>query len=299
MGFDFFSFPFREIGLFLRWLSESGSAGNAAAVFLYGAVCLLPVIWLLFRIFRLRRGFRPADLWLPLISASLFLVLYFMINPGCLPEKMMLMSGTDLCVCLWSEIILCLVMGILRTIRNGSEENLLRYLQAGIIVLGVCLVLFVPAGIYTQLLPEIEELKEMNYDPAASVAASFGLGDPLAPSIGFLWFKYLMDCIPTLAVLPVLRAGYKLTESFCQDKFGAETVAASEHLCGICGLVLPVMAAEPFAMNLFQLVSGGLRSLHYQLQFPVIEIVLVICVFLLAKFFASAKLLKDENGMII
>ena len=59
------------------------------------------------------------------------------------------------------------------------------------------------------------------------------------------------------------------------------------------------MVAEPLVMNLVQLAGSGLRSLAFRLNFPIIEIVLVICLFLLAKFFASARELKEDNQMII
>lgn len=75
MGFELFSFPFYQIGWVLRRLSLSGTAGNAAATALYLVICLLPVIWLFFRSLRLRRRPWPVDLWLPVISARLFLVI--------------------------------------------------------------------------------------------------------------------------------------------------------------------------------------------------------------------------------
>lgn len=299
MDFSIFSFPFRQIGSALRQLSLSSSAGNGAAILLYAVICLLPVIWLAFRVFRLKRGLAPMDLWLPVISAGLFLVIYVMINPGCLPSSLAGMEGSDLCICFWSAIIVWLVLNLLKTIQRGDEKQQLRYLQMGIIALAAWLALTIPAGIFTRLLPQIEALEAGNADPARAVMAGMGYGDPLKPSIIFLWFKYLMDCIPTAALLPVFRAGYVLTGSLGQDKYSAETVAATDTLCRICVKVLPVIVIEPFVMNLLQLAGGGLRSLTFNVHFPVAEMVLVICVLLLAKFFASAKALKDENGMII
>lgn len=299
MGFQLVSVPFYQIGWVLRQLSLSGTAGNAAAVALYLAICLLPVIWLAYLRLRLGRRLQPADLWLPVISAGLFLVLYVMINPGCLPDSMTLMEGSDLCICLWSAIIVWVVMKLLSIIKTGDENRLLSYLQKGIIALAVILILSVPAGIFTQLQPQIDALQAGNTDPQASVSAVWGVGNPLRPSIFFLWFNYLMDRIPILAILPVLRRGYALTKAFGQDKYGLETVAAADTLCRTCLGVVPVMVVEPLVMNLAQLWGSGLRSLHFRLNFPIIEIVLVICVFLLAKFFASARDLKEDNQMII
>ncbi len=299
MGYHLFSFPFRQIGLLLRKLSLTGGAGNAAAVALYIAICLLPVIWLIFRILRLGRKFRPVDLWLPVISAALFPVIYVMINPGCLPSSMAFMEGSELCVCLWSAIIVYGVMAVRAAISVSGEERLLRCLQIGIMVLAAVLVLSVPAGIFTQLQSQIDAVEAGNADPARAAIAGIGLEDPLKPTIIFLWFKYFMDCIPTIVLLPVLRAGYSLTKCFGQDKYGQETIAATDTLCRICLHVLPVMVVEPFIMNLLQLAGGSLRSLAFHISFPAVQIVLVICVLLLGRFFASAKALKDENQMII
>lgn len=299
MAVNIFSFPFRQIGFLLRQLSLSGSVGNAAALILYAGICLLPVIWLGVRILRFNRKFQPLDLWLPAISAGLFFVIYVMINPGCLPTEMAFMEGSDLCVCLWSAIVFYAVMGVLKTVRYSDEVKLLRYLQIGIIVLAVILLLLMPAGIFTQLLPQIDAVKSGNADPARGLIGGAVYEDPLSTTIAFLWLKYLMDCIPMIALLPVLWAGYRLTKCFGQDQYGGDTITAIEQLCGTCLRVLPVMVAEPFIMNMIQLVGSGLRSLTFHISFPAVEIVLVICVFLLAKFFASAKALKDENQMII
>ncbi len=74
------AFPFEQIGLILRRLSLSGTAGNIAAVLIYATFCLTPVFILFLR--RKKRGFFTEDLLLALLSAVLFVVLYYMINPG-------------------------------------------------------------------------------------------------------------------------------------------------------------------------------------------------------------------------
>lgn len=82
------AFPFEQIGWGLRQLSLSGAAGNLAAVVFYLLLSLLPCavycfLWAKKRLCR-------ADWLLIIMSALLFFVNYYMINPG-------------LCIRVWRE----------------------------------------------------------------------------------------------------------------------------------------------------------------------------------------------------
>lgn len=89
-GFSWFfsgiaAFPFEQAGWGLRKLSLSGGAGNAAAVILYGIFSLVPaMVWLFLK--NQRRELR-VDLVLPGLSVLLFIVNYYMVNPGLLPSR--------------------------------------------------------------------------------------------------------------------------------------------------------------------------------------------------------------------
>lgn len=74
------AFPFEQLGEGLRALSLSGGAGNAAAILFYVLLSLIPAgIWL---ILKKKQKAMPIDFTLFLLSVLLFVVLYYMINPG-------------------------------------------------------------------------------------------------------------------------------------------------------------------------------------------------------------------------
>lgn len=112
------AFPFEQIGLGLRALSLSGSLGNAAALALYGMVCLLPACTLL--LIRRRRGLFPEDALLPVLSAALFPVLYWMINPGLLGAFLGSAEGQPFGKAVLGVIVYSVLLGyaVLRTLRR-------------------------------------------------------------------------------------------------------------------------------------------------------------------------------------
>ena len=77
---EYITFPWEQIGLGLRRLSLSGSAGNIAAWILFLAAGALPLFTMAF--LRYRRKSCRADYLLPLLSVSLFAGLWFFINPS-------------------------------------------------------------------------------------------------------------------------------------------------------------------------------------------------------------------------
>ena len=76
------AFPFEQIGAGLRVLSLSGAVGNVVAILLYMLLGLIPAgIW---GFLHWRKKSEPLDFMLLAISALLFVILYYMINPGLL-----------------------------------------------------------------------------------------------------------------------------------------------------------------------------------------------------------------------
>ena len=76
------AFPFEQIGAGLRVLSLSGAVGNVVAIILYMLLGLIPAgIW---GFLHWRKKSESLDFMLLVISALLFVTLYYMINPGLL-----------------------------------------------------------------------------------------------------------------------------------------------------------------------------------------------------------------------
>ena len=111
------AFPMAPIGMGLRKLSLSGSAGNIAAIVIYILLSLLPLGYLLFC--SRRRALTASDGLLAVLSVLLFAVLYVMINPGLIGEllgtHMLMETGKAMLGgMVWSVVVGYLVLQILR-----------------------------------------------------------------------------------------------------------------------------------------------------------------------------------------
>lgn len=80
METTFMTFPLEQIGWGLRQLSLSGAMGNIIAIIIYFLIGFIPcgVYWYL----RKNGKLYKIDAMLPLLSVLLWIVLYYMINPG-------------------------------------------------------------------------------------------------------------------------------------------------------------------------------------------------------------------------
>ena len=77
---SYVTFPWEPLGQALRRLSLSGAAGNIAAWAVFAVLGCLPLAVLLFLFCRHR--LQKADILLALLSAALFIGLWFFINPA-------------------------------------------------------------------------------------------------------------------------------------------------------------------------------------------------------------------------
>ena len=134
------AFPFEQLGIVLRALSLSGTIGNIVAVILYVLISLIPVTVLL--LLKKKQKSEKIDNILFLLSASLFLVLFYMINPGLfeagIPETGKWALGSTF----YSLLLGYLLIRSLLHYKNAG----IKQLQKGIyLLLGVLNVVFVYA----------------------------------------------------------------------------------------------------------------------------------------------------------
>jgi len=132
------AFPFEQVGWGLRLLSLSGWAGNAAAVVLYSLISLIPLlVWL---VLKRKRRHLPVDFVLPGLSLLLFVVNYYMINPG-LPGPWISGSGKWLLGCTFYSVLFAyLVIRLLAVYREVDAEKMQRGLQGLLWVLSAVLI---------------------------------------------------------------------------------------------------------------------------------------------------------------
>ena len=116
------AFPFEQLGVGLRALSLSGGAGNAAAILFYVLLSLIPAgIWL---ILKKKQKAMPIDFTLFLLSVLLFVVLYYMINPGLMDFAVPGTGKWSLGSTFYSVLLGYLLIRALLKYRNAGAKKL-------------------------------------------------------------------------------------------------------------------------------------------------------------------------------
>ena len=287
------AFPFEQIGLGLRALSLSGSAGNAAALALYGMVCLLPACTLL--LIRRRRGLCPEDALLPVLSAVLFPVLYWMINPGLLGAFLGSAEGQPFGKAVLGIIVYSVLLGyaVLRTLRRFFAADFPQLQKCLAVLLYALSVLFVCAAFGTcfgELVDSIAVLREGNV----------GNEQGLALSYTFLVLRYIADALPYVLNVLVACAALTLLREQSLSRYSEAAVAAAKRLSRLCGRALAAGMLVNIAFNLLQLIFlPRLLTVDAVAELPLLSAAFVLSVLLLSQYIRENKRLKDENDSFI
>jgi hypothetical protein len=202
------SFPFAQIGGLLRALSLAGAFGNIAAILLYAALGLAPLLLLFWRVRKKKAHLE--DSLLVALSALLFFMMYLMINPA-LISKMFVpgsMSGVGKAVLggtFYSLLIGYLIFRLLRRISRSGTAEMLKWLQLIFALIAAALVFSVFYLALLGIIGNIQEVKLANTDPAVS----------LAMTNTFIVIRFVLQQIPVfLAVVTGAHAAVQLEPVF-------------------------------------------------------------------------------------
>jgi len=287
------AFPFEQIGIMLRWLSETGILGNTIAIVIYVCLCMLPVLYLL--LVRRKRGHFPEDILLALLSLLLFVVMYRMINPasfhinlaGFFSQEMLLpMSG----FIIYSVLFTYIFLRVLRRCYSTNIEKLQKYLVALLYALNALFV-FIAAGIcFGNFLTSIQTLK------AGNVGNEQGLGLTYV----FLFFQYVVNALPYVLSVFVVFSVLSLLYEMRQDRYSGETVIAADNLSRLCGTVLAVTVLSGMTYNLIQFIfAKWLSVINSNIEIPLQSIVFLLAILFVTQIIRDNKKLKDDNNMFI
>jgi hypothetical protein len=287
------AFPFEQIGMGLRALSLSGAWGNAAAIVLYAAIALVPAAILL--PLARHRPLHGEDGLLVLLSATLFAVLYGMVNPGMvatifggtegLPVAKAILGGT-----VYSVLCGYLVLRVLRLFFGSGTGHLLKYLSAMLIVLNLLFVYGAFGAAFGSLMDSIAKLQAGNTDS----------GQQLGVSYAFLILQFVVDGLPYVLNVSVAFAAMRLVDELRLDRYSAGAVAAAGKLSQLCGGALAATALASMAFNLLQLLfARSLRVIYGSVQIPLLSFAFMLAVLLLSQFISENKQLKDDNNLFI
>ena len=280
------SFPLAPIGGWLRRLSLSGSLGNGAAIVIYALICLLPAGLFLFH--RLKGNRHWEDLLLLAGSAALFYSLYLLINPALAEARYSLMAKPALNGLVWVLIAAWLVLALLRLAfadRQGAEKcgKLILFALAAVYVF--CLFYQFPA----EAIGEIGALNEANT-----------VRSGLEPSWFVIVLRALAGAVPCALSLFALYLCRKLLDAAAEDRFSEETLTLSQRLARFCRAALTAEVLVCAGVYLLQLVlAPQLRSISFQVEFPVSSVAVALAALLLSRLLGEGKELKEDNDLFV
>ena len=288
------AFPFEQIGTALRSLSVSGAAGNTVAIAAYCVLCLLPIMYLLFRVIKKRA--KAEDCLLVLLSAVLFAVIYWMINPAYLARHFGLaelvsanraISG----ISVYSILTGYVVLRAMRAFAKNATGSMLRYLR---VLLGVLCAVFIYTIFASQLSGLIAAMQKLTETNTALE------GSQLMPSYIFLVIQYIVSALPHALSIVIAIEGFDLIKALEENQYGEAVVSSAQKISRICrGSVVAIMLSQ-ISANILQLALGAIvHSSYYTLSIPLLSIIFVLAALLLAKYFEQARQLKDDNDSII
>ena len=282
------SFPFSQIGSGLRWLSLSGGLGNAFAIVLYVAVCILPALASF-----LIRSKRAEDVMLIFISVVLFFVMYYMINPGRLPTLMVGRTPLEQALLGGAVHSLLLAYGVIRILRlfeSAVSHKLGRYIGIILHLLNILFVFVVFGHHFAQMLDAFAALEAANTMP----------GQQLGVTYVFLFLQHLINALPYVLNIWVVFAAWRLIKAISADPYSEEAISAANGMSRVCAVALTMSVFSIAGFNLLQLLFiGSLHTVNTSINFPATSILFVLGALLLARYIAQNKRLKDENDQFV
>lgn len=267
------------LSVWLRRLSQSSAAGNAAAWTLCLFLSLLPAACLLLP--RKKRRQRSILLSLP-VCASAFACLYLLVNPtllapAALPEKTRALLSAAPAIA-----FLSIFLAVLLICWSGNlEERRLFFWLKALLRCVSALTAFVVG--YT--------------------LASYFLTLPGSTASSNRWLLLLptlLSAVPYLFFLRLLDGAVRLAESLEKGFFTSGTERAASVLASLARQMLVASACCLAGSNTIQLMIAPLTgSFSISLSLPMAEMLLAAVVLLLSNILSTALRLQQDNDLMI
>lgn len=290
----YITFPWEQLGAFLRSLSLSGSAGNLAAWSLFLIIGALPLA--LCAVQAVRHRFRRADVLLPVLTVVLYVALWFYTNPSYMDlyltpvptegfSKYSLAAAVDCTFLTW------LLLRFLNNTKRPERRRLLTGLQ---ILLSLYALILAAGSLWQNGTAFINARQKMEEVNTAADRMQLNV------STVFLMLQALTDLFPAIAEALFLVITAAFIKSFAKDPFGIKTFSLLEKLKKASGQFLILILLTNQGLTLLQLLfSGYILNSSYLLLFPLTEIIVVLGIRLLTLLYLDGKRLKEDNDMII
>lgn len=299
------AFPFEQAGWTLRQLSLSGSAGNAAAVALYVLFSLTPLgVWLV--LWKLKRQ-RRVDLVLPGLSFFLFIINYYMVNPGLFSAGVPGMGKWILGGTFYSLLFAYLVIRVLSVCRDAGTDALVQGLQGILFFLNIIFVYIIFAHCLGEALEAAVGMEGGMFAEgflSMEEAVPMGGGVPGNGNVSvtylFLSLRCAVRILPYAFDMGIVFLAVRLLEALGRDRYSDESVGLARRLAVFCPKALGITVLAGAAFNVLQcLFCSRLYETDIVVSVPVVSVVFVLAVFLFSRYVREDQKLKRENDLII
>lgn len=287
-----FAFPFEQIAIGLKALSQTGQVGNGLATALWVGLSLLPSI----PAFHYKQNKASIKERITLFSLSwvLLLALYGMINPhvfcSFIPEaksEYLAVVKAVMGVSVWSVIVLYVVLRLIRMFGLGDKVSLLKYMQ---LLLHILCLLFAAVAVIS-----------FGRDLTASIFASQKSVETLQNALDNMidLLRRAAASVPYVLNIAIIMSTLNLFDIvMTEDQNGI--VNAAEKLSKICCIALGITAALTAFINILQIILMRLlSSVATTVDIPIGSIVFVGIVLLLSRLLVENKRLRDDNSLFI
>ena len=277
------AFPFEQIAIGIKALSKTGRVGNGMAAALWVGISLLPLIPTLR--YRQNKAAVMEKISLYSLSCVLLLALYGMINPhvfcSFIPEpegEYLTVVKAIIGVSVWSVIVLCVVLRIIRLFRLSDKVSLLRYLR---MILHILCLLFAAAAV-------------ISLGSSLTALSSQKVSDNIINAL-----RAVIASTPYVLDIAIIISTLNLFDiAMTEDQNGI--VNAAEKLSKICCVALGITVALSAIFNVLQIIlMRQLTNVATTVEIPIISIMFVGVVLLLSRLLVENKQLRDDNSLFI
>lgn len=304
---NYFVFPWEQIGYLLRKMSLDGAAGNVASWILFIVIGGCPLFLWGLRAWR-KKSCR-ADLLLPLLSLVMFGGLWFMINPFYLEAYLFPAGAGDLGKCALGltidSILLCWVL--LRVLENCGKMGRKSLLKSLEILLGLYAALSAAAVLLQGSAELLTNWKSIGVTTSTTGSEwmlwqDFGGMDSRSMGLSrcFLVLQAICRYLPDLLEIVLCGASIIFLHSCEQNSFHEKSLKQVQRLKKWSAYFLGICLGANVCVNLLQLLLARfIYSSQYTLTFPIKQIVVMLGVLMLSRFWLEGKKLKDDNTLFI
>lgn len=282
-----FTFPYELIAKGLRVWSLSGQSGNMAAFVVYLLICFAPILYGMWSLWK--RGIKPEDALLPVLSGILAVGIYRMINPHTMPlpevqQGMKILYSMAANAVLGGYGIIRLLLRFFRADMRQLQKYLIRLLWfLGLVFIGgILLRIAIFPG-------SIKALQENNTGADSLLLSYINLAAEAAIEI----LPYGLDIWVCMAARGLLQVQIAAPHT-------EQVLQKAKRLTLTCARALIILVCSNITLHVLQLFwAPALHVLNSALSIPIFSIAFVLVALLAAKLLQENKELKDSNDLFI